>query len=61
MKVKANNFSTYGENCYGNYLIRNKNENWSHTGESNNPSKRIRQHLREKSLYFLKIIINQTN
>lgn len=54
IKDKPNNFGTVCEDCYGNYLITDKNENWSYTGEGKNLSKRINQHSKERTSTFFK-------
>lgn len=54
MKEKPNSFGDICTDCYGNYLITDRNENWSYTGEGKNLSNRIRQHSREKTSTFYK-------
>lgn len=53
-KNKKKNFGTVCEDCYGNYLITDKNEKWSYTGEGKNLSNRINQHSKERSSTFYK-------
>jgi len=54
IKAKPNSFGTICENCYGNYLIIDKNHIWSYTGEGKNLSNRIKQHAKEKTSTFFK-------
>lgn len=54
IKNKKENFGTICEDCYGNYLITDKNENWSYTGEGKNLSNRINQHSKERTSTFFK-------
>jgi len=54
LKSKKNSFGTICENCYGNYLIIDKSENWSYTGEGKNLFNRIKQHSKEKTSTFYK-------
>ncbi|PZD79378.1 GIY-YIG nuclease family protein [Mesonia sp. K7] len=61
IKDKPNNFGTVCEDCYGNYLITNKNGKWSYTGEGKNLSKRIKQHSKERTSTFFKTYIKSDN
>lgn len=54
IKSGKKNFGMDCENCYGNYLITDKTEKWSYTGEGKNLSKRIKQHSKERTSTFFK-------
>lgn len=52
IKSKPQQLDNRCENCYGNYLISDKSENWNYTGEAKNLYNRLRQHSKEKTSTF---------
>lgn len=53
-KQKRNSFDSDFENCYGNYLISDRDNTWNYTGEAKSLSKRLKQHSQEKTSTFYK-------
>jgi predicted GIY-YIG superfamily endonuclease len=54
IKTKPQQLDFKCENCYGNYLISDKSENWNYIGEAKSLSNRLRQHSKERTSTFFK-------
>src|SRR5690606_4446242 len=54
IKGKSQQLDFKCENCYGNYLISDKSQNWNYIGEAKSLLKRVRQHSKERTSTFFK-------